>query len=164
MSLLLAAMLVQASMTPPSAPDRHSEHQSTEIAATSTQLLALASQAIADQQVVLAIEILTTLLQDPEMRVRNEARFRLAMLASRRKDWTEAGAYLRAILDEEPGAQRVRLELARVQAEMGDHDASRRTLRDAQAGELPSSVARLIERFSAALRRPAGRPSIVSPA
>ncbi|MGQ7830794.1 surface lipoprotein assembly modifier [Altererythrobacter sp. Z27] len=126
--------------------------QTTVITANSTQMLLLAVRALASQQDALAIKILETLLNDPEVKVRNEARFRLAMLASRDRRWNEAGEYLRAILDEEPGAQRARLELARVQAELGELDASRRTLREAQAGGLPPDVARLVERFSAALR------------
>lgn len=112
----------------------------------------MATRALAAQREDLAITMLEALSHDPELAIRNEARFRLAILASRRKDWTDAGLYLRAILDEEPGAQRARLELARVQAELGDLDAARRTLREAQAGQLPPEVARLVERFSAALR------------
>lgn len=131
---------------------------SLQIRASNRELLAMATRALEAQREDLAIMILEALLQDRERQIRSEARFRLAMLAVRRKAWADAGRYLRAILDEEPGVQRVRVELARVQAELGELDAARRTLREVQAGELPPEVARIVERFSAALRerRPFG--------
>lgn len=64
----------------------------------------------------------------------------------------DAAILLRAILDEQPSAQRVRLELARVLDLMGDESGARRALREAQAGGLPPDVARLVDRYSAALR------------
>ena len=64
----------------------------------------------------------------------------------------QAATLLRALLDEQPGAQRVRLELARVLDLMGDEAGARRALREAQAGGLPADVARLVDRYSAALR------------
>jgi len=152
MSLLLAAALVQNAAVDQPDLEVSSPEAGVEITATGPEMLAISNRAVATGQEDLAIKLLTVLLGDPDLRVRNEARFRLAMLASRRKAWTTAGTMLRAILDEEPGAQRARLELARVQAEMGDLDGSRRTLRQAQAGELPPDVAKLVERFSAALR------------
>ncbi|WFL77658.1 surface lipoprotein assembly modifier [Altererythrobacter arenosus] len=123
-----------------------------EIEATGEQMLEFAARALANKEEALAVQILEALLQDPNLPVRNEARFRLAMLAMRDHRWDRAGSLLRSIIDEDPGAQRARLELARVQAEMGQIEASRRTLREAQAGGLPPEVARLVDRFSAALR------------
>lgn len=149
---LSVVLLAQVAVEPPREDEQPSSERMTVVTANSEQMLLLAARAMATQQDALAIKILETLLKDPELKVRNEARFRLAMLASNERRWREAGEYLRAILDEEPGAQRARLELARVQAEMGELDASRRTLREAQAGQLPPDVARLVERFSAALR------------
>ena len=149
--MLEALVLALAAAPVPDQPVQGSG-EDIEIAATSRELLAMATRAVLAQQEDLAITMLEALTKDPELAIRNEARFRLAMLAMRHKDWMRAGLYLRAILDEEPTAQRARVELARVQAELGDHEAARRSLREAQAGELPPNVARVVERFSAALR------------
>lgn len=148
---MLAAVLL-ALAQPAMPPAAGQGAQELRIEASAAQLLALSRTALARGDIKLAIDVLETLLTDPDLRIRNEARFRLAMIARARKDWTAAGAYLRALLDEEPDAQRARLELARVQSEAGDLDNARRTLREAQAGALPADVARLVERFSNALR------------
>jgi hypothetical protein len=65
---------------------------------------------------------------------------------------------LREIIDERPSAVPVRLALAQVLDRMGDKDGAWRQLRAAQASGLPPAVARLIDRYSAALRaqRPFG--------
>ncbi|MXO63840.1 tetratricopeptide repeat protein [Qipengyuania oceanensis] len=128
------------------------------VSVSADDMLRLSQAALARGDRLLASRILEALLEDPQLGIRNEARFRLAMLASSTGDWGRAGGLLRRILDEEPGAQRARLELARVQSEMGQLDAARKTLREAQAGGLPPDVARLVDRFSAALRdrRPYG--------
>ena len=149
---MLEALALALAAAPAPDPPVQGSAEDVEIAATSRELLAMATRAVLAQQEDLAITLLEALAKDPELAIRNEARFRLAMLAMRHRDWTRAGLYLRAILDEEPTAQRARVELARVQAEMGDLEAARRTLREAQAGELPPEVARVVERFSAALR------------
>jgi hypothetical protein len=92
------------------------------------------------------------LFQDSSVQVRSEARFRLAMIFVGRKRYSDAAILLRQILDEEPHAQRVRLELARTLDLIGDEAGARRALREAQAGELPQEVARFVDRYSAALR------------
>jgi len=66
--------------------------------------------------------------------------------------YADSVTLLRSILDEQPGAQRVRLELADVLATMGDEAAARRELRAVRAGELPREVAQQVDRFSEALR------------
>lgn len=152
MSLLLAAALAQQAPEERPSLAQSPENAVVELTATGRELLAMATRALSSGREDIAIRILGALVRDRDLRVRNEARFRLAMLAARDEDWSGAGTWLRAILDEEPGAQRARLELARVQAEMGDIDGARRTLRQAQAGSLPPDVARLVDRFSSALR------------
>jgi tetratricopeptide (TPR) repeat protein len=92
------------------------------------------------------------LFADPSVQVRSEARFRLAKMFVGLRRFTEAAILLREILDEQPHAQRVRLELARVLEHMGDEAGARQALREAQAGGLPPDVARLVDRYSAALR------------
>jgi hypothetical protein len=74
------------------------------------------------------------------------------MLIANQGKQSEAAVLLRQILDEEPGAQRVRLELAHLLELMGDEAGARRALREAQAGGLPPEVARIVDRYSAALR------------
>jgi hypothetical protein len=73
------------------------------------------------------------------------------MFESQRR-FTDSAVLLRTILDEQPDAQRVRLELADVLATMGDDAAARRELRAARAGKLPPEVAQQVDRFSDALR------------
>lgn len=119
---------------------------------TSQQMLLANAEALARGDPKAAATLLHALLHDPVTQVRNEARFRLARMAAAGKDYKQAAMWLRAILDEEPGAQRVRLELARLLGEMGDLAGARRELRQAQAGPLPPEVARVVDRFSAALR------------
>ena len=59
---------------------------------------------------------------------------------------------LRQILDEKPGAAPARLELARTLQLLGDTNGALRQLRAVQSAGLPPSVARIIDRYSAALR------------
>ena len=89
---------------------------------------------------------------DPDVEVRTEARFRLAlMLANDMKRLTEAALQLRRILDDKPNAARVRFELARVLAQSGDLRAAERELRAAEAAGLPPDVERLVRFYAAAL-------------
>lgn len=80
------------------------------------------------------------------------------MLFASLRRYREAAATFRSLLDEKPDANRVRLELARVLALMGDEEGSRRQFRQAQAAGLPPDVAITVGRFINALRssRPVG--------
>lgn len=122
------------------------------ISVTADQLLALADRARNAGDLVTAEASYRALFADPSVEVRSEARFRLALMLVVQHRLAEAARLLRAILDEQPTAQRVRLELARVLDLMGDEAGARRALREAQAGGLPPDVARLVDRYSAALR------------
>ncbi|WP_417618319.1 surface lipoprotein assembly modifier [Parasphingorhabdus sp.] len=92
------------------------------------------------------------LATNPELELRTEARFRLALMLEQQKRPTDAAVLLRQILDEKPDAARVRLELARMLALMGDLSGAARELRQAQATGLPSEVARLVNIYTSALR------------
>jgi tetratricopeptide (TPR) repeat protein len=92
------------------------------------------------------------LATNPDLQLRSEARFRLAMmLADRQKRYREAAVELRKILDEQPKAARVRLELGRMHALLGNAGAAERELRAAEAGGLPPEVERLVRFYAGAL-------------
>ena len=105
-----------------------------------------------------AATILDLLTRDPDPNVRAEARFRHAKQLVGQKRNREAAVLLRRIVDEKPNASAVRLELARLLQVLGNSDAALRELRAAQASGLPPSVARMVDRYSEALReaRPMG--------
>lgn len=115
-------------------------------------LMTLAGRAERSGDLATAERALRALVQDGDVQVRSEARYRLARLVMRRGDLTGAALLLRAVLDEQPQAQPVRLELARVLEAMGDDAGARRALREVQAGGLPPDVARVVDRYSQALR------------
>ncbi|MCW2338658.1 tetratricopeptide (TPR) repeat protein [Sphingobium sp. B2D3A] len=116
------------------------------------QLFDLADQARVAGRLEDAETIYRALARDPDLKVRSEARFRLGMMLDEQGRQTDAALTFRSILDEEPGATRVRLELARVLAAMGDESRARQQLRQAQANGLPPDVQQVVDRFAAALR------------
>jgi hypothetical protein len=122
------------------------------------QLFAAADAARAAGRMEEALTMYEALARDPDPDIRAEARFRRGMMLAELKRYREAATSFRALLDEKPTAPRVRLELARVLALMGDEKAARREVRQAQAGGLPDDVAVVVDQFAAALRskRPFG--------
>jgi hypothetical protein len=115
---------------------------------------------IARQKADLATEsaIYAALETNPNPDVRAEARFRHAKQLLGRNRARDAALLLRSLVDERPDALAARLELARALQLLGDTNGALRELRAAQSGGLPPDVARLIDRYSAALRaqRPYG--------
>ncbi len=99
-----------------------------------------------------AILLFTTLAKNPDIEIRTEARFRHGQLLETQKRFADAAVLYRAILDEKPDAQRVRLELAKLLALMGDMTGAQRAIRQAQAGGLPPEVAQIVDQFAGALR------------
>ncbi|MBB4615188.1 surface lipoprotein assembly modifier [Novosphingobium taihuense] len=93
------------------------------------------------------------LATNPDIELRTEARFRLAlMLADRMGRPRDAAIELRRILDEKPDVARVRLELARMNALLGRLGAAEREFRAAQAsGQLPPDVERAVRFYASAL-------------
>ena len=119
---------------------------------TAPQLFDLADQARAAGRPADAEAIYQALSHDPDAEVRAEARFRDGMMLADAKRFREAAVLFRALLDEKPQAVRVRLELARVLAAMGDDAAARRELRQAEAAGLPPDVRLVVDQFAGALR------------
>jgi len=92
------------------------------------------------------------LTQDPDLEMRTEARFRLALLYSEHMDRKrDAAVLLRRILDDKPDAAAVRLHLARLLTEMGEYRDARRELRAVQASGLPPEVEQRVRFFANAL-------------
>lgn len=86
---------------------------------------------------------------NPDIDIRSEARFRLGMmLADRQQRYADAAIEFRKILDERPKAGRVRLELARMHAMLGNPGAAARELRAAEAGGLPPEVQRAVRFYA----------------
>lgn len=128
----------------------HSGGEAIEVSAE--QLFALADAARNRGDLDTAEAAYRALAENPDVSLRNEARYRLAMLmADQRRDYTGAAVLLRQILDEQPDAAPVRLQLARMQAMLGDLDAADRELRAAQAVGLPPDVERLVRFFRSGL-------------
>src|SRR5205085_6411997 len=100
---------------------------------SAAQLFAIADGARAEGRVDDALVFYEALTRDPDPEVRAEARFRRGMTLAEAKRYREAAESFRALLDEKPGTARVRLELARVLALLGDSKAAAREIRQAQA-------------------------------
>lgn len=152
MPLLLLAAAVPAA-PPASVPPSGAASAVTRIERLSpAQLFELAERARLAGRTDDALAMYEALARDPNPEVRAEARFRKGMTLAELKRYAAAAATFRALLDEKPNAARVRLELARVLALMGDEKAARRAVRQAQAAGLPQEVAVVVDQFAAALR------------
>jgi tetratricopeptide (TPR) repeat protein len=121
-------------------------------------MLGLAEQLLRRGQTREAEAILDLLTSDPDPGIRNEARFRRALLLKSQGRNREAAILLRRILDENPRAVVARLQLAEALQAIGDTNGALRELRAAQSSGLPPDVARVVDRYSLALRarRPQG--------
>ena len=121
------------------------------VSLTPAQLFDFAEQAKARADFVTAETAYRALATNPDIEIRTEARFRLAlMLADQLHRPADAAIELRKILDEKPKAARVRLELARMDAQLGRPGAAARELRAAQAAGLPPEVQQLVRFYASA--------------
>lgn len=120
---------------------------------TAAQLFQFADAARDAGDLAVAETAYRALATNPDIELRTEARFRLAlMLADRMGRTRDAAIELRRILDEKPDAARVRLELARMDAMLGRFSAAEREFRAVQAsGQLPPDVERAVRFYAAAL-------------
>src|SRR5258706_249922 len=116
------------------------------------ELFDLAERARAAGRTADVETMLRALAKDPAPEIRAEARFRLGMMLADQKRYKDAAIAFRQLLDEKPDVARVRLELARVLALMGDPDGARHEIRQAQAVGLPADIAAVVDQFASALR------------
>lgn len=146
MALGLVALSPPAEASPlPPAPSRTFQ-------LTAPQLFALAEEMIRQGDETQAAILLDALARDPDPNFRNEARFRQAALFEKKGEDRAAAVMLRRILDERPDASPVRLKLASLFQKMGDEQSALRQLRAVQSSKLPIEVARMVDRYSLALR------------
>jgi hypothetical protein len=156
--MLSAFLLVAAGTSVSATPLVSAVATSRSIQLRPDQLLSLAETAQTHGDARTAETAYKALSHDPNPDIRNEARFRYSKMLAARGSNTDAAVLLRQILDEKPDAGPVRLELAGLLDRMGDKDGAWRQVRAIHASGLPPSVARLVDRYSEALRakRPFG--------
>jgi tetratricopeptide (TPR) repeat protein len=142
-----------ATVIPPVAARARPPHT---VRLTAAEMFRLAEIARARGDLKTVGTIYAALESNPDSDVRAEARFRHAKQYIEQNRNRDAALLLRRVLDEKPEATAVRLELAHVLQVLGDSDGALRELRAAQAVGLPASVARMVDRYSQALR--AARP------
>lgn len=108
---------------------------------TAPQLMAMTEKMIADKQFDEARPLIAALRADPGMQT--SARFLDGLIALETGDTATATKEFRAVLAEEPGLTRVRLELARALIAKGDLSAADYHLKLAENdGDLPPDIAR----------------------
>lgn len=122
------------------------------VSATAAQLFEFATQLEKRGDSKKASAILALLANDPNPDIRNEARYRQALLSEADGRNQEAAILLRQVLDAKPDAAATRLKLATVLQKMGDEGAARRELRALRTIDLPPTVARFVDRLSASLQ------------
>lgn len=123
-----------------------------QIMANASQMFILAEEMARRRDFTGAERILGLLSDDPDPDVRNEARFRHAVLLEGRGDKRAAATVLRRILDDRPNAGPVRLKLAQLLTILGEEAAARRELRALRTTDLPPTVARFVDRMAANLQ------------
>lgn len=157
-SLLLAAAFAALSLVPCAQAAGSAPVQS--VTLSPAELFAFADKARDAGDFATAETAYRALTANPDIELRTEARFRLAlMLADKMGKPREAAVELRQILDEKPKAARVRLELARIHAMLGNIGAAEREFRAVEATTtLPPEVERMVRFYAAALsaRKPFG--------
>lgn len=119
---------------------------------SNAQVFALADAARDAGDYDRAEQLYRALIEHEKGDLRREALFRLAlMFANQQLRYSDAAVLLRMILDEQPDAARVRVELARLQAAMGNLREAERELRAAEAIGLPPAVEQLVRFYTQAL-------------
>src|SRR5918993_3084590 len=145
-ALMLPALALLSSAQAAAAPNNR------QVTVTAAGLLRLAEEHARRGSLTSAKTILAALSDDPDPDVRNEARYRRALLLEAEDRTTAAALLLRQVLDQKPDAAAVRLKLATMLHQMGDGEAARRELRALRAADLPPNVARFVDRMAASLQ------------
>jgi tetratricopeptide (TPR) repeat protein len=144
--------LLGGAVSAPQAIAQTEQPKADALTVNAAQLFEFADAARQRQDFAMAETAYRALANDPDPELRAEARFRLGMmLADDLKRYRDAATQFRAILDDKPDAARVRLELARMQALLGNLDAAHREMRAAQAAGLPPEVERMVRFYANAL-------------
>jgi len=154
--MLAALLLATATPVAPAAVVAGDPSSAHKLVLSPAGMFKLAQIATSKGDLMTASTIYSALERDPDSDIRAEARFRHAKQLLDERRTREAALLLRRLIDEKPGATAARLELAHALQMLGDADAALRELRAAQSKGLPPAVARLIDRYSEALR--AARP------
>ena len=126
--------------------------KSRKVAVTAAGLLRLAEDYVRRGSPDDARSILVLLSEDRNPDVRNEARYRRALLLEAEGSTAAAAVLLRQVLDQKPDAVPVRLKLATMLHQMGDEESARRELRALRSADLPPNVARFVDRMAASLQ------------
>lgn len=145
--LIAAALAAQ----PASVPDAPAPAPVT-VDLSAGQVLELASAKAQAGDVAGAIALFVALARDPDVDIRSEARFRHGRLLEAQRRFGDAAVLYRAILDERPDAQRVRLQLAQALLLAGKEGQAAQALRQVQAAGLPPDITRIVAQFQSALR------------
>lgn len=145
----LVAALSSLTTTPLVAQERR---KATSVHVTAGQMLDVASGLVKEGRGEEAKPIFELLAKDPNSDIRNEARYRHALLLKSEGDYRGAAVLLKRVLDEKPDAAAVRIELAATLSQIGDRDAAYRELRAVRASDLPPNVARFVDRLSASMQ------------
>ena len=145
---LIAAIALAAVPLPPAPPCRA---QSGCVQASAAQLFDLAEQLYAKGEKAAAAEVLEGLSHDKHPELRAEARFRLAAVLESQGNLKGAVQVLRALLAEQPDANRARLELARILERMGNGAEAKTQLAQAVKLGLPPQVEQNVRRYAAAI-------------
>ncbi|ANU07664.1 surface lipoprotein assembly modifier [Paraurantiacibacter namhicola] len=146
------AMLAVSATTAFAQEGQGSDGGQSQVQMSPAELFAFADAARDRGDYATAEQAYRALTGHPEPSLRNEARFRLArMYADQMGRYADAAVLLRAILDEQPEASPVRLELARVLGQLGDFSGARRELRAVQTDTLPPEVQQVVRFYANAL-------------
>ena len=151
-SCMAIAALIGGALTPIAMQTAVAAAPPSTVQLTAAQLLGLIDRLIQSGRHEEARPILFLLAEDPNPDVRNEARYRQALLLEARGQDRDAAVLFRRILDDKPDAAPVRLKLAAALQKMGDENAALRELRALQTIDLPPTVARFVDRLSASLQ------------
>ena len=148
----LPAAALHAQETEPAPGDVAGGEAQEPLQLTAAEMFALGDAARDRGDYETAEAVYRALTQDPNPELRTEARFRLGkMFTDNLGRHRDAAVLFREILDEKPDAAAVRLELARMQALLGNLGEARRELRAAQASGLPPEVEQMVRFYANAL-------------